>query len=256
MKKAVYVLIGLVLLLGLFGPMILSHYKAPDNNNPTQIVDTDKGAPGDASGDTSLDVPKSSEGSKLPDATSGKNSQSMAKENESNEDKSQGPQEKKSDAGNVATSVNNKAGGNAKAYDGNAKPSDGESKQEPVANNNTTNTQQDSGSLKVDVAVVGKGGKIIFGPKTVSIAKDNRWGFTPLGALEATGLKYDAGSPFNGFVKSIEDMKNEGMQGWMYKVNDQVPMVGAADKKLNAGDKVIWWYSEGLDKPSPTWDKL
>lgn len=42
----------------------------------------------------------------------------------------------------------------------------------------------------------------------------------------------------------------------MYKVNDQVPMTAAVDMKLAAGDRVLWWYSEGLDKPPPEWAQL
>lgn len=109
---------------------------------------------------------------------------------------------------------------------------------------------------EVSLAIVGASGQIIFGPGKVIIKDDNKWGATALGALEASGVEYKISSRFAGFVESIAGETNEGMKGWMYKVNDQVPMTAAGDMKLAAGDRVLWWYSEGLDKAPPEWDEL
>lgn len=59
-------------------------------------------------------------------------------------------------------------------------------------------SQQDKGeqgkqvekSIIVRVAVVGKDKELLYGPKEVKITDRNPWGFTALGALEATGLPY------------------------------------------------------------------
>jgi hypothetical protein len=46
------------------------------------------------------------------------------------------------------------------------------------------------------------------------------------------------------------------MCGWMYKINNETPMVAASEKKINSGDKIIWWYSESIDNPGPAWEDL
>lgn len=110
--------------------------------------------------------------------------------------------------------------------------------------------------LKVDIAVVGVKGQLLYGPATVTVPQNNRWGLTALGALDATGLKYSLSPNYGNFVISIAGQTNKGMCGWMYKVNGEVPMVAASEKKVNQGDKIIWWYSESIDASSPTWENL
>jgi len=105
----------------------------------------------------------------------------------------------------------------------------------------------------VGIAVVGMNGELLYGPSYVTVSKDNKWGLTAMGALEATGLDY---YDENGFVKSIADQANSGTKGWMYKVNDTVPMVLAKDYPVKNGDRIIWWYSSDMNAPSPTWDSL
>ncbi|OIQ08301.1 hypothetical protein MOOR_20200 [Moorella thermoacetica] len=109
---------------------------------------------------------------------------------------------------------------------------------------------------RVHVAIVGMKGQLLFGPATVTVNKNNRWGLTALGVLEATGLKYSLAPGYGNFVQSIAGQANKGMCGWMYKVNDEAPMVAASEKNVNPGDKVIWWYSESLNNAGPTWEGL
>ncbi|AKX94240.1 hypothetical protein MTHERMOG20_01730 [Moorella thermoacetica] len=109
---------------------------------------------------------------------------------------------------------------------------------------------------QVHVAIVGMKGQLLFGPTTVTVNKNNRWGLTALGALEATGLKYSLAPGYGNFVQSIAGQANKGMCGWMYKVNDEAPMVAASEKKVNPGDKIIWWYSESINNAGPTWEGL
>ncbi|ABZ84415.1 conserved hypothetical protein [Heliomicrobium modesticaldum Ice1] len=110
--------------------------------------------------------------------------------------------------------------------------------------------------LSVSIAVVGQKGELLFGPESVLIKDDNRWGKTPLGALEATGLRYGMGAGFGSFVTSINGQVNQGMRGWMYKVNDETPMVAANQKAVQRDDRIIWWYSNEMDAPSPDWEAL
>ncbi|OIQ56537.1 hypothetical protein MOTE_23430 [Moorella thermoacetica] len=109
---------------------------------------------------------------------------------------------------------------------------------------------------QVYVAIIGMKGQVLFGPATVTVNKNGRWGLTALGALDATGLKYSLAPGYGNFVQSIAGQTNKGPCGWMYKVNDEAPMVAASEKKVNPGDKVIWWYSESINNAGPTWNGL
>jgi hypothetical protein len=44
------------------------------------------------------------------------------------------------------------------------------------------------------------------------------------------------------YVKSIADIKAEGMKGWMYAVNGEMPSVGAAEYMLSDDDCVEFFY--------------
>ncbi|MCF6096902.1 S-layer homology domain-containing protein [Thermovorax subterraneus] len=105
----------------------------------------------------------------------------------------------------------------------------------------------------VNIAVVGKDGELLFGPRSVTVRADGKWGLTALGALDATGLDY---VDDNGFVKSIEGQANKGMSGWMYKVNGKIPSVLASKFAINEGDEIIWWYSTDINSSGPTWEEL
>ncbi|MDN5347746.1 MAG: hypothetical protein PWP65_1310 [Clostridia bacterium] len=110
---------------------------------------------------------------------------------------------------------------------------------------------------RIGVAVVGKNNELLFAPDYVLLRQDDEWGITALGALAATGLSYHVsyawGSPF---VTSIAGQANEGMSGWMYKVNEEPGGVSADQARLKEGDRVIWWYSESLNFSGPTWAEL
>lgn len=109
---------------------------------------------------------------------------------------------------------------------------------------------------QVGIAVIGLKGQILFGPAVVTVYKNNKWGLTAMGALETTGLKYSMSPVYGNFVQSIAGQANKGMCGWMYKVNNETPMVAAGDKKISPGDKIIWWYSESINNSGPTWEGL
>lgn len=108
-------------------------------------------------------------------------------------------------------------------------------------------------AIKVYIAVQGRDGELLFRPGLVEVEAGGRWGLTALGALEATGLSY---TQRDGFVTAIAGQANSGLQGWMYSVNGQVPMVLASQKAVQARDKVIWWYSKDMNNPVPTWSDL
>jgi len=109
---------------------------------------------------------------------------------------------------------------------------------------------------QVGVAVVGIDGKLLYAPANVTVDSQKKWGITALGALAATGLPYTMKPTWPDFVDSIGEQACQGVAGWMYMVNGEVPMHLADKHPLKAGDQVIWWYSESMAQELPVWDKL
>ena len=125
-------------------------------------------------------------------------------------------------------------------------------KNKQVYNNHSTPNQR----YKVNVAVMGKDGEVIYGPKKVYVSTEDEYGTTALSALDATSVNYKFGD--NGgygglFVEEIDGQKNEGMNGWMYAVNGNNPGVSSSIKNVNEGDKVLWWYSMSAMGKAPEW---
>ncbi|MEW9124064.1 MAG: stalk domain-containing protein [Thermotaleaceae bacterium] len=111
---------------------------------------------------------------------------------------------------------------------------DGNNGSTPGGNNPTQE------EIKVTVQIIGKSKETLFGPSSVTLHKNDKWAQTAIGALDKTGLSYNASS---NFVSSIAGQSNEGLNGWMYMVNGSVPGVQASDYQLRDGDQVTWWYS-------------
>ncbi len=109
---------------------------------------------------------------------------------------------------------------------------------------------------QVGIAVVGTGGKLLYAPANVKVVSQNKWGITALGSLDATGLTYAMKSTWPDFVDSIGGQSCQGVAGWMYMVNGEIPMHLADKHPVKEGDQVIWWYSESMDQEPPVWDKL
>lgn len=130
------------------------------------------------------------------------------------------------------------------------------SKPDSPASNNSAPVVTPASGCKVGIAVVGENGGLLFGPAQVIVKKDNKWGITALGALDAVGLPYTMKPAWPNFVDSISGQACRGVSGWMYNVNSDVPMHMADKHPVKTGDKVIWWYSTSMDQPTPQWDEL
>ncbi len=104
--------------------------------------------------------------------------------------------------------------------------------------------------IKIDMAVIDNNGKVIYGPQSLTLKGNDKFGLTALGALEETGFDYDAGAT-NNFVTVIETIANEGLNGWMYAVNNETPPVAAIEKELVDGDVVLWYYSTSATSGIP-----
>lgn len=55
---------------------------------------------------------------------------------------------------------------------------------------------------------------------------------------------------FGPYLTQIDDDTAEGLMGWMYAVNNQLPSVGAADYNLEDGDFILWHFGEFGWEPS------
>jgi len=112
-------------------------------------------------------------------------------------------------------------------------------------------------AVTVEMAVVGASGELLFGPSYVTVSKDNKWGLTVLGALDASGLPYHTSDwSWGVLVDNIAGQANSGMAGWMYVVNDQLPSFGPEKYNIKDGDKIIWYYSKSMDQQPPKWEDL
>ncbi|MDT3698349.1 MAG: DUF4430 domain-containing protein [Thermincola sp.] len=129
-------------------------------------------------------------------------------------------------------------------------------KPDSPASNNSVPVVAPASGCKVGIAVMGENGEFLFGPAQVIVKKDNKWGITALGALDATGIPYAMKPAWPDFVDSISGQACRGVSGWMFNVNGDVPMHMADKHPLKTGDKVIWWYSNSMDQPIPQWDEL
>ncbi len=139
----------------------------------------------------------------------------------------------------------------------NSVSADQKSNSADVGKNDTADTTADDDlGLTVSIAVVGKNHEIIYGPSKTSIATGDAESVTVLNILDATGLDYETSSRWPELVEVIGGLGNKGQSGWMYAVNDQIPMVSAAAKKVLEGDRIIWWYSEDIRAKFPVWEDL
>ncbi|SHI84843.1 S-layer homology domain-containing protein [Desulfofundulus thermosubterraneus] len=112
-------------------------------------------------------------------------------------------------------------------------------------------------AVTVGMAVVGLNGELLYGPSYVMVPKENKWGLTALGALDASGVPYHTSTWSWGIlVDEIAGQANSGMAGWMYTVNGQVPSFGPEKYNIKEGDKIIWYYSKSMDQQPPKWDDL
>ena len=98
----------------------------------------------------------------------------------------------------------------------------------------------DPSGINVTVRVTGSSGETLYSG-SFSMTSADTHGTTVMGALHKTGLSYAYDSI--SFVHTIAGQQNEGLNGWMFKVNGVAPTVAAIDYALASGDLVEWFYS-------------
>ncbi|NSW81781.1 MAG: S-layer homology domain-containing protein [Syntrophothermus sp.] len=125
-----------------------------------------------------------------------------------------------------------------------------------AAANSGSGTTPGSGTISVNIAVVGKDGYLLYGPGSVELSPDDRFRLTAMGALDKTGLSWEFSSQWPGLVVAIEGERNEGMNGWCYSVNGSMPSVLPGDCSVRQNDKIIFWYSTNAMSGGPKWEDL
>ena len=97
-------------------------------------------------------------------------------------------------------------------------------------------------SATVKVRVEGKT-KTLFAPTEITVTASNA-----LEALEQASLigelyYHVTNSSFGNYVDQVGRYGGSGDSGWVYKVNDVSPPVGADQVTLKDGDRVLWYYA-------------
>src|SRR5215210_5865508 len=98
-------------------------------------------------------------------------------------------------------------------------------------------------AVTVKVRVEGKT-QTIWGPAEVAVTASN-----PLEALEAASLAGEfyyhvTRSGFGPYVDQVARYGGAASSGWVFKVNDTSPPVGADTVTLKDGDRVVWYYAD------------
>ncbi len=223
MKRKIYYAIPLLLLLlGLLGPAVYSNKVNKDDTSPAvAVIDTVDSA-------ATLNPAQKTAGNVNP-------AQSVTSSSEINKGtadaKLTGPEEGQSVTGLPPVS-------------------------EITPSTDTAGSAPNGKEVTAKVAVLGKNEELLYGPASVKITKKDAGSVTALDALDATGLKYNMSAKWPDFVESVAGQSNKGQSGWMFKINEEIPLVASDDRLVTNGDKVIWWYSRNMDIPPPEWDDL
>jgi hypothetical protein len=95
----------------------------------------------------------------------------------------------------------------------------------------------------VKVRVEGKT-KTLFGPTEVTVTAT-----TALDALEQASLLGElyyhvTTTSFGPYVDQVGRYGGSGSSGWVFKVDDASPPVGADQVQLKDGDRVLWYYAD------------
>jgi len=98
---------------------------------------------------------------------------------------------------------------------------------------------------EVDFRIEGKDTLICKGSVEAATAMD-----VVINAADSCGYTYVIEElSFGLFMRNINDEEPEGLAGWLYRVNLELPNVGAANYELAEGDEVLWYYAEFENEP-------
>jgi hypothetical protein len=123
-------------------------------------------------------------------------------------------------------------------------------------NNPTGGSPTIDNSISIYIAIAGKDSNLLYKPGSVRISPNSKYGLTAMSALDATGLSYELSNRNDGMVVSIAGQKNEGLNGWCGKVNSTPFWDVPKEIPVEAGDRIIFWYSLNADFEGPDWDDV
>jgi Domain of unknown function (DUF4430) len=95
----------------------------------------------------------------------------------------------------------------------------------------------------VHVRVEGKT-KTLFGPTEVTVTASNALDAIQQASLLGEIYYHVTQSSFGPFVDQIGLYGGSGSSGWVFKVNDVSPPVGADKVTLKDGDRVLWYFAD------------
>src|SRR3954451_15935378 len=98
-------------------------------------------------------------------------------------------------------------------------------------------------AASVKVRIEGKT-QTLFGPTEITVTASNA-----LDALEQASIVGElyyhvTTTSFGPFVDQVGRYGGSGSSGWVFKVNDASPPVGADKVTLNDGDRVLWYFAD------------
>jgi len=96
-------------------------------------------------------------------------------------------------------------------------------------------------AVRVTVEVLGPDGAPLYETREVVLGPGEE---TPLAALRKTGARVETafGGRYVAAVDGLREKQYGPTSGWCYRVNGEVPLVGAAEYRLRPGDAVVWFY--------------
>lgn len=95
----------------------------------------------------------------------------------------------------------------------------------------------------VHVRVEGKT-KTLFGPTEVTVTASNALDAIEQASLLGEFYYHVTQSSFGSYVDQVGRYGGSASSGWVFKVNDASPPVGADKVSLKDGDRVLWYYAD------------
>ncbi|SHJ75513.1 protein of unknown function, partial [Dethiosulfatibacter aminovorans DSM 17477] len=105
--------------------------------------------------------------------------------------------------------------------------------------------------VTVNMAVIGHDGEMLYNSANVTgaaitVADDNQWGLTALGALDASGIEFTIENcpVWGDYPSSIAGIENDGTS-WKFSVNDGEwnDAIEAGSTNITSGDEILWQYT-------------
>lgn len=104
-------------------------------------------------------------------------------------------------------------------------------------------SQDSSQQVPAEGTVTVTVGNIVTDETLASGAVELPEGATALDALQALGVEVTVeDSAYGAYVSAINGVASEGMSGWTFAINGEMPSVSAGEAEVQPGDTVEWTY--------------